>query len=713
MANEFFVRYGLKLGTVSGTTIVDRILNETDLGSNSATALATEYAIKTYVDNKVVSGSSDVSAYIQAVSASLNGGIVSVSGIMQTNDNNLSAYIQGVSGNLNAGIESVSGTLRTAINTTSSNLNGGIVSVSGILREAINTGDSNLSAYVQGVSGSLNAGIESVSGTLRTAINTTSSNLNGGIVSVSGILREAINTGDSNLSAYVNDVSGSLNAGIESVSGTLRTAINTTSSNLNGGIVSLSGILREAINQGDSNLSAYVQGASGSLNGGIVSLSGILRDAINQGDSDLSAYVQDVSAVLRGWTNSVSGNLNGGIVDLSGKLQGTINQVSGNLNSGIEVASGHLQEQINALSAGQGSGDAFTIAYNGVNYTETDNLLSGHLQGIDNALGGISGSVTDINDVLPGVAFLSAGNTFTGNNVMNGDLTVNGTFKATSAIIIVSEQFNLSANYIHLNTNAVSEEAGGITLSRGPSLSAAAIVWDAGLHVWKFGVSGSLLDIASTNDVANVGNQLSGYVTLTTSQDIGGAKSFVTLPTLSGTPFNGTDATNKTYVDTADTNIVNSLSGYLNRSTSQDLSGVKTFINIPVLPATDPTSANQAVRKAYVDAKTLGLNPTQSTSVSTSAATDCGSTIGDTTANGAVWNYSVSDGAGDLRAGTITAAWDASLDAVTFNEVSTIDLGDTSILTFAVVDTANVVSLQATRASGVATWTIKTQLVTL
>ena len=570
MANEFFVRYGLKLGTVAGTTIVDRILNETDLGSNSATALATEYAIKTYVDGKVVSGSSDVSAYIQAVSASLNGGIVSLSGIMQTNDNNLSAYIQGVSGNLNAGLESVSGTLRTAINTTSSNLNGGIVSLSGILREAINTGDSNL-----------------------------------------------------------------------------------------------------------------------------------------------SAYVEDVSGILRGWTNSVSGNLNGGIVDLSGKLQGTINQVSGNLNSGIEVASGHLQEQINALSAGQGSGDAFTIAYNGVNYTETDNLLSGHLQGIDNALGGISGSVTDINDVLPDVAFLSAGNTFTGNNVMNGDLTVNGTFKATSAIIIVSEQFNLSANYIHLNTNAVSEEAGGITLSRGPSLSAAAIVWDAGLHVWKFGVSGSLLDIASTNDVANVGNQLSGYVTLTTSQDIGGAKSFVTLPTLSGTPFNGTDATNKTYVDTADTNIVNSLSGYLNRSTSQDLSGVKTFINIPVLPATDPTSANQAVRKAYVDAKTLGLNPTQSTSVSTSAATDCGSTIGDTTANGAVWNYSVSDGAGDLRAGTITAAWDASLDAVTFNEVSTIDLGDTSILTFAVVDTANVVSLQATRASGVATWTIKTQLVTL
>ena len=36
---------------------------------------------------------------------------------------------------------------------------------------------------------------------------------------------------------------------------------------------------------------------------------------------------------------------------------------------------------------------------------------------------------------------------------------------------------------------------------------------------------------------------------------------------------------------------------------NQTLQGVKTFGSIPVLPASDPTTDNQAVRKAYVDAK--------------------------------------------------------------------------------------------------------------
>ena len=37
------------------------------------------------------------------------------------------------------------------------------------------------------------------------------------------------------------------------------------------------------------------------------------------------------------------------------------------------------------------------------------------------------------------------------------------------------------------------------------------------------------------------------------------------------------------------------------RTTNQTIDGVKTFNNIPVLPAADPTEANEAVRKGYVD----------------------------------------------------------------------------------------------------------------
>jgi hypothetical protein len=37
---------------------------------------------------------------------------------------------------------------------------------------------------------------------------------------------------------------------------------------------------------------------------------------------------------------------------------------------------------------------------------------------------------------------------------------------------------------------------------------------------------------------------------------------------------------------------------------TQTIAGVKTFSSIPVLPASDPTTANQATRKSYVDART-------------------------------------------------------------------------------------------------------------
>lgn len=42
--------------------------------------------------------------------------------------------------------------------------------------------------------------------------------------------------------------------------------------------------------------------------------------------------------------------------------------------------------------------------------------------------------------------------------------------------------------------------------------------------------------------------------------------------------------------------------GFVQTSGNQTVEGVKTFSSIPVLPSTNPTTANQAVRKAYVDA---------------------------------------------------------------------------------------------------------------
>ncbi len=42
--------------------------------------------------------------------------------------------------------------------------------------------------------------------------------------------------------------------------------------------------------------------------------------------------------------------------------------------------------------------------------------------------------------------------------------------------------------------------------------------------------------------------------------------------------------------------------GFVQTSGNQTVAGIKTFSSIPVLPASDPTTANQAVRKSYADA---------------------------------------------------------------------------------------------------------------
>lgn len=49
--------------------------------------------------------------------------------------------------------------------------------------------------------------------------------------------------------------------------------------------------------------------------------------------------------------------------------------------------------------------------------------------------------------------------------------------------------------------------------------------------------------------------------------------------------------------------VATALSGKVATSGDETVNGVKTFGSIPVLPASDPTTDNQAARKAYVDAK--------------------------------------------------------------------------------------------------------------
>lgn len=52
----------------------------------------------------------------------------------------------------------------------------------------------------------------------------------------------------------------------------------------------------------------------------------------------------------------------------------------------------------------------------------------------------------------------------------------------------------------------------------------------------------------------------------------------------------------------------NDSTGFVQTSGNQTVGGIKTFSSIPVLPSSDPTTANQAVRKGYADATYLGIS---------------------------------------------------------------------------------------------------------
>lgn len=92
----------------------------------------------------------------------------------------------------------------------------------------------------------------------------------------------------------------------------------------------------------------------------------------------------------------------------------------------------------------------------------------------------------------------------------------------------------------------------------------------------------------------------------------------------------------------------------------------------------------------------LGGQTFENTDIDT--GTETVDSFDDTTCKAVHWDYVVYNGA-NLRTGTVMAAWDASSDAIDYNEVSTVDVGDTSDITFAVDIDADVIRLRATVAS--------------
>jgi hypothetical protein len=104
-----------------------------------------------------------------------------------------------------------------------------------------------------------------------------------------------------------------------------------------------------------------------------------------------------------------------------------------------------------------------------------------------------------------------------------------------------------------------------------------------------------------------VDNLDAANVKLTGDQSVAGVKTFSSIPVgPASDPTTANQLTRKSYVDAGDAANaadITTLDGEVVKLTGdQSVAGIKTFTSVPVLPASDPTTSNQAARKAYVDA---------------------------------------------------------------------------------------------------------------
>lgn len=90
------------------------------------------------------------------------------------------------------------------------------------------------------------------------------------------------------------------------------------------------------------------------------------------------------------------------------------------------------------------------------------------------------------------------------------------------------------------------------------------------------------------------------------------------------------------YLDGVTSALQTQLDGKVNLTGNETIAGIKTFSSIPILPNVDPTTANEATRKSYVDALAASINPSltrlpcrvaSSTNVSLTTGLENGDTV--------------------------------------------------------------------------------------
>lgn len=109
----------------------------------------------------------------------------------------------------------------------------------------------------------------------------------------------------------------------------------------------------------------------------------------------------------------------------------------------------------------------------------------------------VTQNTSDISSISSDYVSLTQDQTINSNKIINGSVTLNGLFTATSAVLLEVETIPVSGSTIVLNHNITGEpfENGSLVVNRGIQLDAY-MQWNEALNVWQAGLDGDLYTIA-------------------------------------------------------------------------------------------------------------------------------------------------------------------------------------------------------------------------
>jgi len=155
-----------------------------------------------------------------------------------------------------------------------------------------------------------------------------------------------------------------------------------------------------------------------------------------------------------------------------------------------------------------------------------------------------------------------------------------------------SPNYRSTLKFITYNGDASNQKISIITLQSTPTNTSIVFTADSSLAIGNFNVTNGGLHVGGTSDPGTDNLVVDGTI-----KDGSGVE-------YSKSTHNHTGTYLPIGAQAADSDKLDGLhsSSFVQMTGNQTVAGIKTFSSIPVLPASDPTTANQAVRKSYADA---------------------------------------------------------------------------------------------------------------